>query len=315
MNILKRYKEQHAARSILKVSRALLCTGLLCAAGSVFGQQINPPGASGSFPAISADGRSIAYISYPRGADKYDTMLGVSLYNRDTLTTTNIARDALLLSGVDISADGQRVSYIDHSGRATAMVKDVGTGDLFTVSVNDAGEAGNASSVVASISNDDRYVAFQSFADNLVADDTNEVGDIFVHDLQERTTQRVSVNSAGEQSDRLNHFPVISGNGRYVIFGTLAKLVEDDPNPQSDVYVHDLETGETSLASYRPEGVTDWGNSFDPLSVTMAGTLPFLQKIIFLTQACHCSRFISGTQSIKPPRWLIRATMVKKYWE
>lgn len=115
-----------------------------------------------------------------------------------------------------------------------------------------------------SISADGRFVAFESWATDLVPDDTNNTGDIFVHDRDADedgvydepgaiATWRVSVRSGGAQSDDGFGFsvsPAISGNGRYVAFQSWASdLVEDDTNGMADIFVHDLQTGMTELVS------------------------------------------------------------------
>src|SRR5436309_8355810 len=65
------------------------------------------------------------------------------------------------------------------------------------VSVDTAGAQGNFVSLYPSISADGRFVAFQSYASNLVAGDTNGTWDVFVRGLQSGTTERVSVDSGG----------------------------------------------------------------------------------------------------------------------
>ena len=69
------------------------------------------------------------------------------------------------------------------------------------VSVVSDGEQGNNHSEYPSTSADGRFVAFQSCANNLVADDTNNAYDIFVHDRQTGETARVSVDSAGVEGN------------------------------------------------------------------------------------------------------------------
>jgi Tol biopolymer transport system component len=93
-------------------------------------------------------------------------------------------------------------------------------------------------------------VTFDSFATNLVDDDTNGVFDVFVHDRMTGTTTRVSVNSAGAQGDRMSFAPSLSADGRFVAFASLAtNLVDDDTNGTSDVFVHDRITDTTSRVS------------------------------------------------------------------
>lgn len=117
--------------------------------------------------------------------------------------------------------------------------------------VSDAGTAtpSNGASTIAtrqSMSEDGRYITFNSAASNLVANDTNGFTDVFVRDRQTNTTTLVSKHTDGTQGNQTSRFPVISGDGRYVAFmSTASNLVANDTNNQEDVFVHDLQTGET----------------------------------------------------------------------
>ena len=122
------------------------------------------------------------------------------------------------------------------------------------VSVAYDGTQGNGDSSGAAISADGRYVAFSSYADNLVADDTNEHSDVFVRDMLTGKITLVSVTSDGVQGNGNSWGPSLSADGRYVAFTSFASnLVEGDANDRWDVFVHDRETGETTLASVLPE--------------------------------------------------------------
>ena len=81
------------------------------------------------------------------------------------------------------------------------FVRDRQTGTTTRVSLDSAGNQGNFSSSGPSISADGRYVAFRSFADNLVPGDTNDERDVFVRDRQTGTTTRVSLDSVGNQGN------------------------------------------------------------------------------------------------------------------
>jgi hypothetical protein len=63
------------------------------------------------------------------------------------------------------------------------------------VSIGTGGIQANNTSEAPAISADGRFVAFESGASNLVAGDTNGLGDVFVHDLATGVTERVSVGS------------------------------------------------------------------------------------------------------------------------
>jgi hypothetical protein len=131
------------------------------------------------------------------------------------------------------------------------------------VSVNSLGTAsGNGSSGVEPVSYVDfapitlsangRFVAFASFASDLVTNDTNGTGDVFVRDLKDHVTRLVSVDESGTGSGNGKSFgAVISAEGRFVVFGSGATdLVANDSNgTMSDVFVRDLAKSTTSLVS------------------------------------------------------------------
>jgi Tol biopolymer transport system component len=126
------------------------------------------------------------------------------------------------------------------------------------VSVDTAGIEGDNGSNDPAISSDGRYVAFESFATNLVAGDTNDKVDIFVRDRQTGTTTRASVDSGGNQGTEASFDPSISADGSYVAFESNANdLVAGDTNPLSDIFVHDQLGGTTNLVSVDSAGAQD----------------------------------------------------------
>lgn len=128
-------------------------------------------------------------------------------------------------------------------------------GNIERVSIDSTGTESGDESLEASISSDGRYVAFRSSASNLVADDTNGAMDIFVHDRQTNTTERVSVSSAGVQGNSGSRNPRISADGRYVAFSSGAtNLVAGDTNGEEDVFIHDRNTGATERISVSSAG-------------------------------------------------------------
>lgn len=154
---------------------------------------------------------------------------------------------------VAFHSTGFTLSPIDNNGRRDVFVRDLETGTTTLVSVNLAGTAsGNGDSQKPTISADGRYVAFESTANNLVANDNNSTSsDIFVRDLQTGTTTLLSVNSSGTGSGNQESLgAVISANGRLVAFRSFASnLVANDNNNTIDVFARDLQTGTTSLVS------------------------------------------------------------------
>jgi WD40-like Beta Propeller Repeat len=131
------------------------------------------------------------------------------------------------------------------------------------VSTTSAGAQANGLSERASISADGRFVAFESSADNLVPNDTNNRSDIFVKDRQTGAVERVSVRSDGSEATDGSTNPSISADGRFVTFTSFASLTALPPNQNCgglftcpDVYVHDRTTGETTLITVAPDGTT-----------------------------------------------------------
>lgn len=117
---------------------------------------------------------------------------------------------------------------------------------------------------------DGRYVAFWSWADDLVPGDTNGCPDVFVRDMLAGTNILVSINTNGAPARRAAYEPSISGNGRRVAFTYKGNdMSELDANDFRDVYVRDLDEGTTSLVSLTAQGGTPaTANSENPL---MAG--------------------------------------------
>lgn len=123
------------------------------------------------------------------------------------------------------------------------------TDTLELISVTGAGVPGNNTSFEPSISDDGRYVAFRSWASNLVASDTNQTQDIFVRDRNAGTTQRATI-VGSTQANSYSYGPVLTGDGRSVMFWSAAtNLVPDDQNQSIDTFVKNLDTGELTRAN------------------------------------------------------------------
>ena len=228
----------------------------------------------GSFyPAISADGRFIAFMSDATNLVSGDTngLTDIFLYDRQTGTTTRVSvssngqqADNISDSYVSISGDGRFVTFNseatnlvdgDTNGLSDVFVHDRQIGLTERVSLDSNDAQANAGSFNPAISADGRFVAFSSSATNLVSADTNSHSDIFVRDRQTGVTTRISVNSSGVEADRGGRDASISRDGRYVTFSSDAtNLLNEEPYGYPHVYVHDLQTGETSLASISVDG-------------------------------------------------------------
>jgi hypothetical protein len=232
----------------------------------------NQANGSCEFASISTDGRYVAFASPADNLVAGDTNgnRDVFLRDRQAGTTIRVSVDNAGTQADDvadrpvISGDGRYVAFESRATNLVAgdtntnydiFVRDLQTNTTTCVSVDNAGTVGNLASTLASISTDGRYVAFVSFANNLVPGDTNGFFDIFVHDRQTGGTTRVSVDNAGTQADDASSIPALSGDGRYVAFSSLAtNLVAGDTNGFRDIFVHDRQTGTTTRVSVDSAG-------------------------------------------------------------
>lgn len=165
--------------------------------------------------------------------------------------------------GPVVSDDGSTVAFVsratnlvpgDSNFRADVFVKDLASGSVTLVSVSSDGEQADRSSFAPSLSADGRYVAFESRATNLVEGDTNDLSDIFVHDIETGDTVRASVSSSGAEGESRSNAPVISEDGTVVAFYSYSALAETDTNEDLDVFVRDMSAGTTQLVSVTSEG-------------------------------------------------------------
>jgi Tol biopolymer transport system component len=222
---------------------------------------------SSESPSTSADGRYVAFRSAATnlvpGARSHAE--DIFVHDRHTGQTehVSVASDGTKGNGSSdspsVSADGRYVAFAseasnlvpgDTNRQEDVFVHDRHTGETARVSVTSHGNEGIGDSDEPSISADGRYVAFRSYASNLVPGDTNHNYDVFVHDRQTGDTVLVSVTSDGSQGNLGSGQPSISADGRYVAFRSSARnLVPDDTNQEEDVFIHDRETGETSRVS------------------------------------------------------------------
>lgn len=238
---------------------------------------VTPGGASGDRgsyqPSLSADGRRVAFTSRATNLVAGDGNDRNDVYVRDRRTGGTL-RVSLGVNGVEvrehcespsISADGRHVAFHswaanlvpnDTNGEADVYVRDLATDALERVSVGTGGVEGHGpAGATSALSADGRYVAFTSFASNLVAGDTNGNEDVYLRDRRTGTTVRVGVASDGAQADFDARLAGMSADGRYVAFVTRAALVLDDTNAADDAYVRDVVARTTVRVSIGSSGV------------------------------------------------------------
>lgn len=240
-------------------------------------------------PSVSADGRIVTFMSFAELVPE-DTNGAADVYALDR-QTGSLTPVSVTVAGVwgnqrscaaDVSADGRFVAFVtdatnlapfDFNDSEDVFVKDLATGALQRISEAPGSPAAAAGglSLYPSISADGRYVAFSSFASSLVPDDTNGTIDVFVYDRQTDMMERVSVGPFGEP-DGLSQLPSISADGRRVVFTSRAtNLVATDTNGHEDIFIRDLDQGETRILS-QPQGVEANQQSMFP-EISADGTI------------------------------------------
>ena len=253
------------------VSASTVALARAGASGTTTRVSVNSSGTQGDSisqrAATSADGRFVAFMSEASNLVPGDTNGVADIFVRDrwTGTTRRVSVGARRAEANDvsdsptISASGRFVAFwslatnlvpddTNHDG--DAFVHDRWTGTTRRVSVGLHGTQANEYAYLPMISANGRFVAFESFATNLVPRDTNQESDVFLRDRSTGTTQLVSVSFDGRQANAESRVGSISPNGRYVVFtSTASNLVAGDTNGTADVFLRDRWTETTRRVS------------------------------------------------------------------
>ncbi len=249
-----------------------------------------------SDPSISDDGRYIAFVTYT-GLVPEDDQTDLDVYVVDRADGSFIAVTTKRGEHGSISADGNFVVFETSDALVGSDVndkRDVYRFDIRTraydlVSVGSSGQQGDETSNNAAISADGRFVSFRSKANNLVADDGNS-SDVFLRDLVQGTTIRVSVDLQGGQSNGESDFSSVSDDGRFIAFtSSSTDIAAGDDNGTVDIFVRDVTEGITHVASISTGEDFGDGNSGNPPSISGDGK--------FVAFSSEASNLVVGDQN------------------
>lgn len=238
-----------------------------------------------ALPSVSNNGRYVGFESSATDLVDIDTNGDYQTYVRDRRTATTE-----LLSTTPEGAAGNDSSWppeLSATGRYAVFASDASdlvpgdTGtyqDVFlvdrstgltTIISRGIGDVpADGSSYHPGVSDDGRFVVFMSAASNLTREPTFQgvdPYDVFVRDMTTGTTTLMTRGVTGGTANSRSNNPEITGDGRYIVFDSLASnLVVDDTNGQSDVFRLDRTTGTVTAISRTPGGSTADGNNLYP---------------------------------------------------
>ena len=225
-----------------------------------------------SGPAISGDGRWVAFWTYSDALDAADTNGLRDVYLHDTVTRTT-ERISVGLAGAEpdgyaawpsVNQDGTRVAFSsaatnlahgDTNSITDIFLRDRVAGTTTVVSRTLTGGAPNGFSSRPYLSADGRYVAYYTTSTNMGSGDLSSDHDVYLHDTVTSGTVQVSVDHAGGQiSGSCLHGP-ISRDGSLVAFSANSfQVTPDDTNGEGDIFVRDLKAGTLTLVSKSSDG-------------------------------------------------------------
>ena len=208
--------------------------------------------ATGAFIAFSSDSSNLVAGDSNGVGDvfRYEVATAAMvLVSTDSSGVQGDARSTYqrIAAGGDVIAfgsDATNLDGVDGNGFTDVYVKDLASGVTQRVSVSTTGGDADAVSYLVDLSADGGTVVFNSVATNLVASDGNGVNDVFARRLAAGITRRVSEPAAGGDTDAASRQGLVSGDGRYVAFPSLAtNLAGPDPHGVDQVYVKDMQSG------------------------------------------------------------------------
>ena len=229
---------------------------------------------------ISKDGRYVVFGSWATNlvAGIKDSLYRIYIHDRNSKQTKCISISSqgqpcnhyAYINDGAISDDGRYVVFSswsdnlvpnDTNGYEDVFFHDYKTQKTVRISMAFDGKQGNAASSHPTISGDGRFVAFRSYATNLVKKDTNSMPDIFIYNTKTKKNKMVSISSDGKQGNDISSQPSISADGRFVAFWSYSTNLVQDSTVYAQVYIHDCLTGKTAIASVDSKGNPGNGHS------------------------------------------------------
>ncbi len=249
-------------------------------------------------PAVSGNGLAIVFTSNAtnlvtipdangRKEDIYLRRLAGLATARISVDGNGVQQPIGASHSPSVSDDGERIAFVstarlapeDTNDLPDVYLRDVGCGRTSLVSRGLDGTSNNAS-YSPSVSADGRVVAFVSSASNLAPFDDNQESDVFVFDVASGSVALVSATSKGKAANASSGAPAVSGDGRHVVYQSIASNLGSrhgcpasvtDTNLLPDVYLFDRASGCVTRISGSPE--REWWTPSVVPAIDGAGTV------------------------------------------
>ena len=223
----------------------------------------------GEEPLVSRNGRTVAFVSYASNLVANTTNGLGNVFLRDLLTGAT-TRASLGSGGQQpdrncqlaaLSADGQVVAFTTSATNLTPLsgrfyvnlyVRDLATGTTTLETPSRRGGLANAPTFEASLSGNGRFLAFASYAHNLVrATRLGHHQNVFLRDRRKGRTVLVSATPDGGEGNGISFGPFVTDDGATVAFSSFATdLVPGGTSGQGDVFLRHVRTGATERVRF-----------------------------------------------------------------
>lgn len=273
-----------------------------------------------SFNSLTHDGRVMVFQAHESSVVPGDTngVTDVFAYDRVTKKTERLSMglNGQQTNGASfnatISADGRYVAYVTQAtnvtdevkcgkkGCALVVVLDRQTKKVTPVSLSTLGlplviDTFYEGGYFAGISADGNFVVFTS-PSSVSPADTNNASDVLVRDIKAKVTRLASLGTSDQVGASGAWNGRISGDGRYVTFSSINRLMPDDFNGASDIYIRDMQLGTTDLVSRAYNGGVDYGERRGSYAAAISNDGRF---VVFLSSSNEIIKTdYSGTQDV-----------------
>jgi hypothetical protein len=239
------------------------------------------------YPAISGDGKTVAFESNSSNLveDDKNGFRDVFVWRAETgkIQTVSVGKNGAAADAesyeASVSGDGNLIAFTSAASNISATDKGVSNNNVFIrdllqntttmISIDPKAKKGGGGSK-PSITYDGSRIAFYSHTETLVPDDNNGLWDIFLWEKDNPKLKRISLtndhkerNQGSESANRIVA-PAISGNGQFIVYTTTAgNMVIGDDNNLQDVFVYNINSDSTVIASVNSTGKP--GNADSPI--------------------------------------------------